>query len=315
MPRLSNQKTVEESPQDRAARVEELPFLVFGKRESFLASFMADWKSVLDHFPLLAKLVGRELKAKYKDSFFGIVWSLAKPLVQLLIYYFAIGQVLGASRSVPNFAIFVFVGLSVWALYTEIIYGSTSSIIANEGLVKKVYLPREIFPFSAVGTALVNSSFQGIVLLGGIFLFSSLPAWPNVAIVPIALLGIIVFATGIGLILAALNVYFRDTQQFVDLYVMVFFWLSPIVYPFAFVKGHIGGTIWESLYLSNPATIFVLAMQKGLWNPGETGASTASSVPSDLDLRVWVCLGFSLLLLLVAQRIFAKLRKNFAQEL
>ncbi|WP_279433481.1 ABC transporter permease [Agromyces protaetiae] len=103
-------------------------------------------REIWQYRELLGRLVKREVKVRYKDSSLGIVWSLFRPLVQLLIYYFAIGQVLGAARSVPDFGIFVFIGLTMWALFSEIISTSTTSIVANAGLVKKVYLPREIFP-------------------------------------------------------------------------------------------------------------------------------------------------------------------------
>src|SRR5690606_5295180 len=100
-------------------------------------------------------------------------WSLIRPIVTLIIYYVAIGQFLGAARSIPDFAIFVFTGLTLWGLYYEIITVSTGSILSNAGLIKKVYLPREIFPLAAAGSAFVNFFVQLAILLLATFVFGS----------------------------------------------------------------------------------------------------------------------------------------------
>ena len=113
-------------------------------------------KAIVAHRELLGLLVRREIKARYKDSMLGLLWSLLRPLTMLLIYYIAIGKFLGAERSIPEFAIFIFTGLTAWGLFSEIISLSTNSIVSNAGLIKKVYVPREIFPLSTVGSAGFN---------------------------------------------------------------------------------------------------------------------------------------------------------------
>jgi ABC-2 type transport system permease protein len=306
----------DERAAERLSRVGALPFVTFGNRGHFFTGWVKEWREIWEQRELLGRLVNREVKARYKDSSLGILWSLFRPLVQLLIYYFAIGQILGAARSVPNFAIFVFVGLTTWALYSEIITGSTSAIIANSGLVKKVYLPREIFPFSAVGSALINFFFQLVVLVGGIVFLTRFPDGLNRLLVPLALVTLIVFTTAVGLVLSAVNVYIRDTQQFVEIYLAVFFWLSPIVYPFSYVHTALNGNWLEQVYLANPVTVVVIAMQRGLWSIGSAAPTEASTVwPDHLDLRLLITLAVSLVFLWVAQRIFSRLQSNFAQEI
>ena len=302
------------SAQERAQRIAQEPLIPVGQSNGFVSGTWTSIKEIWQHRELLGLLVRREIKARYKDSSLGLVWSLVKPLSQLLVYYFAIGQILGLARNIPSFAIFVFVGLTVWGLFTEIVSSGTMSIVNNSGLVKKVYLPREIFPLGSLGGALFNFVLQFIILIGATIAMGQVPISPNLALVPLALANVIVFGTALAMILSAATVYLRDIQHLVEVALTVCFWGSPIVYSFAFVHKEIGGTWLEQLYLSNPVTLSVLGMQKALWLAGTT-ESTQLNWPPDLALRLWISLGISVVLLWIGQRVFSRLQGNFAQEL
>jgi ABC-2 type transport system permease protein len=301
---------------ERELAIGQQPFMTVGAKPGFFRGSGKSFVEIWQQRELLSRLVKREIKGRYKDSSLGIVWSLFRPLVQLLIYYFAIGQVLGASRGVPDFAIFVFIGLTTWGLYAEIISGTTVSILGNAGLVKKVYLPREIYPLSAVGSALVNFGIQLVVLIAGILILSPLPWSVNLLLAPAGIITLIVFGTAAGFLLAALNVYLRDVQHFVEIYLLVFFWASPIVYPFASLHNALHGNWMEQVYLANPVTIAVLAMQKALWAAAGTPIKgVLPAWPGHLELRLLIAFLASIVLLWFTQRVFARLQGNFAQEL
>lgn len=278
--------------------------------------FRGTWdslRSVFQYRELLGLLVRREIRARYKNSVLGIVWSLMRPIVQLLIYYIALGQFLGAARSVPEFAVFVFTGLTIWGLFAEILAGGTSSVVNNSGLIKKVFLPREIFPLSAVGSALFNFGIQFVILIAATIVSGSFPWHRELLYVPLAIALVVVFATAIAFLLSALNVYLRDTQHIVDILVLVLFWVSPIVYSFTFVHARLQDSLIEQIYLANPVTLASLAMQKGIWLAGSQDPTIYW--PPHLGLRMVIALGISLVLLWVCQRVFARLQSNFAQEL
>ncbi len=118
-----------ESSGAEGARVVNEPLRRIGRDNSFGRGTWMSLVEVFDHRELLGRLVSREVRAKYKNSSLGFVWSLMRPLAQLIIYYVAIGQFLGAARSIPDFAIFVFAGLTAWALYSEIVTAGTNSIV------------------------------------------------------------------------------------------------------------------------------------------------------------------------------------------
>lgn len=300
----------------RLAAVADLPFFDVAKKGGLFVGAGRSLAEIWRHRELLGRLVRREVRARYKDSRLGVVWSLFRPLVQLLIYYFAIGQILGAARAVPDFAIFVFVGLTVWVLYSEILSGAVRSILDNSGLVKKVYLPREIFPLSTVGSALANFLVQLVVLLLGIAVLSHFSLTPALLLAPLAFLTILVFSTAIGLLASALNVYLRDIQHFIEVYLLTFFWASPIVYPFTFVANASPSPILTEIYLANPVTMAIIGAQRALWSAGSDPAATVEQVwPENLELRLVIALAASLVLLFIAQRVFSRLQGNFAQEM
>lgn len=259
---------------------------------------------------LLRLLIQRELKARYKDSILGVFWSLAKPLVQLLIFYIAVGKFLGAERSIPEFAIFVFAGLTLWGLFFDIMQTATKSIVSNAGLIKKVYLPRELFPLAATGSALFGFFTQLIILFAATLVVSQFPLNWDLLYAPIGALLVLTFAFAFGLLLSALTVYFRDIEHLIEVVLLVLFWASPIVYSYGFVHEYLQGNWLEQLYLANPITVGLLAFQKGIWVAGAD-----QQWPADLDLRLGVMLLVSFVFVLVSQRIFARLEGNFAQEI
>jgi ABC-2 type transport system permease protein len=259
---------------------------------------------------VLRLLARREIKARYKDSALGLVWSLFRPLTQLLIYYVVIGEFLGAARSIPEFAIFVFSGIAAYSLFSEIVSTATSSIVGNSGLVKKIYIPRELFPLASVLSALFNFAIQLGVLVIAIFALRQWPQLQTLYLLPLGFLLLLTFALGLGLLLSALNVQFRDVQHLVEVMVLVLFWASPIVYSYKFVVDALGGSWLEQLYLANPITLGIMAFQRALWSAGAD-----EPWPADLELRIVIALAVSLLLVVVSQRVFARLEGNFAQEL
>jgi ABC-2 type transport system permease protein len=296
--------------EERAERLAEQTLVRVGPRPDFVRG---TWSSIVDiarHRELLGLLVRRELRARYKNSTLGFAWSLVKPVAQLAIYFLVLGQILGMARGVPQFAIFVFAGLTLWSLFNEIVAGGTGSVVGNAGLVKKVYVPREVFPLSTVGGAIVNFGIQFGVLILGTLLVRQPPITANFLYAPVAVVLVLVAGTGVALLLSAVNVYLRDIQHLVEIVMMVLFWASPIVYSYEYVTDYLKGGFLEQLYLANPVTLAIIAFQRGVWVAGAD-----EPFPSHMPLRLAVATCLSLAFLWFAQRLFARLEGNFAQEL
>lgn len=286
------------------------PLQAVGPRPGLFRGTVASVRDIWAHRELTALLVKREVRARYKNSSLGFVWSMLKPIAQLIVYYFVIGGLMKMGTNVPDFGIYIFTGLTVWTFFNEVVAGGTGSVVANSGLVKKVYLPREVFPLSTVGAALVNFAIQLGILLVATLLAGAFPLWGNIWYLPMGFLVIILFGTALALLLSAVNVYMRDMQHLVEIAMMLLFWASPIIYPFKFVVDRFGGSWVHELYLANPITLAVLAFQRGAWVAGAD-----QPFPAHLGVRLVIATLGSLVLLWLAQRVFARVEGNFAQEL
>jgi ABC-2 type transport system permease protein len=294
----------------RSARLAAEPWLSSAPSRSLIRGSGQSLREILGQRELLGLLVRRELKARYKDSTLGFLWSLLRPLTVLLVYYIAIGKFLGAERSIPEFAIYMFTGLTAWQLFQEIVASSTASIVGNAGLVKKVYLPREVFPLSSVGAALFTFLTQMVILAAAILVSGQVPTGSRLLYIPLSIGVLLVYGTALGLMLAAVNVYLRDVQYLVEISMTILFWASPVVYSWRLVAGALDGSWAETIYLGNPVTLAVLGMQRALWVAG-----TDEPVPDGLATRLIIAFGIGVVLLWLSQRLFSRLEGNFAQEL
>ncbi|MCC2033415.1 ABC transporter permease [Microbacterium sp. BWT-G7] len=274
----------------------------------------ASFRAVLSHRQLLGLLIRRDIKARYKDSALGLLWTLINPIVQLLIYYLVMGQILGAAKGIDNFAIYVFSGLTIFGLFSETLTGMTGSIVANSGLVKKVYVPREVFPLASIGSGLFTFSMQVVVLVSACLILLTPPALGGLLYFIPSVLLIVVYAAALGILLASLNVYLRDIQYLTQILLMLALWASPIVYGWNMVKdvfAQFGLPAWLlEVYTNNPITLAVLGFHRTFW-----AAGTAADYPAHLELRMLIAFGVGLVLFWFCQRAFARLQGNFAQEL
>lgn len=299
--------------------LEDQPLERVNQPVSFWRGFGPTVRDVWAYRELLGQLIRKELKVKYKDSVLGFFWTLVRPLLQLLVYAVAIGVFLGSGRVIPEFGIYLFTGLLAWTLFTDIIGGCTGSIVGNAGLVKKVYFPRELFPLSVVGAALVNVFFQAVILVLAYVATWSFPSPENLPLIPLAVLALVLFAVGLGLLLAASNVFLRDVTHLVEVGLLLWFWMTPIVYDWTKVRTTLtvdNDLAWLfQIYLANPMANIVLAFQRALWPGGQTEAGAAFYYDGNLYLRLGVLIAFGVVFVWFAQRVFARSQGNFAQEL
>ena len=205
---------------------------------------------------LLVAMVRTELKVRYKNSALGFAWSLVNPLLYLVVFYIAFDLILGAG--IPAFPLFLLSGLLVWNLFSAGLGAATGSVVGNAGLIKKVSFPREILPLASIGAALVHFFLQSAVLAAAFLVTRWNVAWAYIPLLPLALISLLLLTAGLGILLGSINVYLRDTQHFLELALLAWFWMTPIVYGFMTI-GRRGG--WgEKVYMLNPVTPVVIAV-------------------------------------------------------
>ncbi len=266
---------------------------------------------------LLAGLVRKELKVKYKNSALGFLWSMLNPALYLVVFYVVFVKILRAG--IPEFAIYLLSGLLVWNLFSTSLAAATGSVVGNSAIVKKVAFPREILALASVGAGLVHFFLQATVLLGALAVFQHAPSLPYMALLPLALVTLLLFAAALGVLLAAVNVYARDTEHLLELALLAWFWMTPIVYQYQLAARGLGENTW--IYRLNPITPIVLTFQRAIYNrvcciPVDNSPILPVGVGPGWYLgHLLAVAAFSGVLLLVALSVFGRLEGNFAEEL
>ncbi|QIM21124.1 ABC transporter permease [Phycicoccus sp. HDW14] len=262
---------------------------------------------------LLTLLVRKELRVRYRASVLGLGWSYVKPAVTFAVYFVGLGLVL-RQNSIEDYAVYLFGGLVVVAAFSEALGNATRSVVANGELVRKVFLPRELFPVASVCVAGVHLLPQLVVLLVG----ALVAGWRPDPVGVVALVACVVLtgllATGLGLLLSAVDVLFRDVENVVDLVLTVLVWASPVLYPTHLVESLLGAGSWGyALYQHNPLTVAVDLVHRATWAGASPG--NAALVPPDLAVRTVVALAVAVGLVALGQNVFRRLSGHFAQEL
>lgn len=261
---------------------------------------------------LLALLVRKELRVRYRASLLGLGWSYVKPAVQFVVYFVGLGLVLD-QRTIGDYAIYLFGGLVVVTTFGEAVGNATRSVVANGELVRKVFLPRELFPIASTCVAAVHLLPQVLVLVVGSVVAGWRPDAVGVAAL-VAGLGLMgVLALGAGLLLGAVNVLYRDVENVVDLVVMVLVWTSPVLYPWQQVADLVGDSWLLTLYQLNPLTVAVELVHRGTW--ATVSPANLSATPPGLAWHTVVAFCIAAALVVVGRRVFRAQSGRFAQEL
>ncbi len=291
---------------------------------SVLTTVVAPRRSVYRHLTqlwvyreLLGNLVRKELKVKYKNSVLGFCWSLLNPLMYLVVFFIVFEGILGAG--VSYFAVFLLTGLLAWNFFSVSLGAATGAIVGNSSLVNKIYFPREILPLSTVGANIVHFFLQGIVLVVALIAFQLTPDPAYVWLVIPSMLVLLLFTSAMAVLLSAVNVYARDTQHLLELALLAWFWLTPIVYPWGVIAGVLGGRgLPVSIPLLNPMTSIVLGFQRSLYGlvVNDDGGLVLPDASPLWYFRNLAIVGLaSITLLALAIKLFGRLEANFAEEL
>lgn len=182
---------------------------------------------------LTRNLVSRNLKVRYKNSILGVLWSWLNPLFMMVVYtvvFVFMNRSNNGDVSGTNFPVFVLCALLPWNFFSGSVMQATGSITENASLVKKVYFPREILPLSVVLSNLVNFGISLMILLPMILIFR-IKLTPWILLLPVVILIQFCFITGIAFLLSTLNVFYRDTKAIMDVAMMAWFFVTPIIYP------------------------------------------------------------------------------------
>jgi ABC-2 type transport system permease protein len=271
-------------------------------------------------FELLAELVRKDLKVKYKNSALGFVWSLANPLLYLAVFTLVFSVFL--KNGVPWFAVLFMAGLLVWNFFNLATLSATGAVVGNANLVRKVRFPRIVLPLASVGFAGVHFVLQMLVFLVFLVPFYPEAFGPQLWLAVPALAVALAFTVAMSLLASALNVRYRDVEHLLEIALLAWFWLTPIVYRVTLVQENFSRAPWLfKVYMANPMAAVVVAMQRAIYRfPVVTADGKPLRIlPADgyaFYLRwLGVAAVISVVLLGIGLWTFRRLQADFAEEL
>ncbi len=190
------------------------------------------FREIYAYREMYKNMVKRNLRTRYKASFFGFLWTFINPLLQLVVYSVVFSSIM--RMNVAHYPMFLFVVLLPWIFFASTTQEAASLIVSNSNIVKKVYFPREILPLASVTAGIVNLGLSFIIALIALLLFH-IPLTPSLIALPLVMVIEFIFTLGVSLVVSAVNVYFRDVEHIYGILIMAWFYLTPIVYPLNFV--------------------------------------------------------------------------------
>lgn len=272
---------------------------------------------------LLKLLVNKEIQVRYRGSVLGIVWSYIKPAVQFLVFYLALGIFLGLEKGLQNYSVYLFSGIIVINFFAEMFGNGARAFVVNGALIKKIYLPRQLFSLSTVWVGVIHFLPQIVVLAVACLVVGWSPDLKQIAAVLAGIVLVMLFGLAAGMIFGVANVFFRDSENLVDMFLMMATWLSPVMYSWTMVAREVNIPFIENIYMTNPLSVAVELFHYGFWQP--TLSLEQQTMLAEAGnwhmfphlLTVWVPLAFliSLVLLVLGNFLFRKFEGNFAQEL
>ena len=215
-------------------------------------------KEIWDYRTMISSLVKRDLRGRYKGSVLGFLWTFLNPLLQLIVYTFVFSVIMRAG--IEDYYLFLFVALVPWTFFSTSVGGGAGCITSQQSLVNKIYFPREVLPISYVLSQLINMLLSFIVV--AIVLLVS-GKGINLAVwwyLPIIILQETLLAFGLTLLVAGITVYFRDMQFLLNIIMMAWQFLSPVMYSVDMVPDNFRG-----IFNLNPMTPIIVAYRDVLY--------------------------------------------------
>ena len=214
---------------------------------------MQTFRDAFAYRDVLMALTAKELKAQYRNMALGFLWALLNPLVMIVVLSFALIVFMGLGMDAPARIV---VALIPYNFFTYCVSACTSSVTGNSSLVKKIHFPRQILPFSVILTSLVHFGVQSLLVVLVLLLFphgGDVLTFNLLWVVPVLVVHI-GLCVGFGMLVAALNVVFRDTRYLVESLLTVMFWLSPVIYDArSYLQIESGDLTWlQRAYFLNP---------------------------------------------------------------
>lgn len=243
---------------------------------------------------LFGFLVWRDIKLRYRQTFLGGLWAILQPLIAMLIFSALFGRVAAMHTTGTPYALFAFAGLVPWTFFANAIGLASNSLVSSEQMIRRIYFPRVLIPMGTIAAfgfdVLVSLGFMAVLLVYYHVAFTATLLW-----LPVFILGVFLFTSGLGLMLSAVNVRFRDIKYIVPFMTQMAFFVTPVIYPLSYVPGK-----FRILVSLNPMTGMVEGFRYALLGSPVSWTLVAGSC------------GAALLMFALGAGIFLRMERVFA---
>ena len=266
-----------------------------------MLSLFKEIKAIHKWRELLWQMVGREVKARYKQSILGYFWVILNPLAQMLVMSFAFSIILriptNSSGNIP-YSIFLFVALLPWTLFTNSISSAAGSLVNSSSLITKIYFPRTILVISTIIAKIIDFLFALSILVVYMIVYQIPITWNILWVIPIFLIQQI-FTLGLSLFFAAANLLYRDIQYLLNMILLLWLYATPIIYPADIIPDK-----FRIFFQANPMAVIINAYRQVILGGG---------APKYTSLLIG--LGVSVVTLLIGFSYFKSREKIFADNI
>ena len=255
------------------------------------------YRNIKEHSTLTRHFIRKDLKLAYHGTFLGYAWTLLEPLIFTIILYMVYVILRGATDEL--IALKVMLGILFWGCFSTTVSSCTGSLVGNSGLINQVYLPREIFPVSIVGYQMTRLALSSFIIIPMMMWYQLAPSIHLLLLFP-AMIGVGMFAIGVGMITAILQVRIRDVSQIIGLVLRAGFFLSGVMFAASDVPVQ-----WLEVHMSNPMVVYI-----------EMARTAVLADFSVLELRhILVAFTVSFLTMLIGMSVFKKFESRMVKYL
>ncbi|MDE6888918.1 MAG: ABC transporter permease [Eubacterium sp.] len=254
-------------------------------------------KELYDYREMIKSLVKKELRARYKGSFLGFLWTFVNPLLQLLVYSIVFSVIL--RMGIENYSMFLFVALVPWIFFSSSITSGSTVILQQQDLVKKIYFPREVLPIAYVTSCFINMLFSFVIIFSVLLIQDHGLYAPALLVLPVVMAVEYILTLGFTFLTCALTVYFRDLEHILSIVAMAWMYLTPVLYAKEMIPEQ-----YRYLEQLNPMTSIITAYRDILFY---------KKIPHLHTLTAALLIG--IISLVLGMAVFSRLKKGFAEEL
>lgn len=245
---------------------------------------LPDFRELWDYKGLFFFLVRRDVKMRFQQTFIGFLWIVLQPLIQMLIFYVILGILVKVPTGNIPYHLFFLSAFVIWQFFTQVVNASALSLVGNIGIIIKSYFPRLALPLSSVAGALIDFVVSFVVLTVFLLIDGNYPISIRYLLIPVLLFLTTIFASGVGLLFGALMVVFRDMKNLLGFILMMWMYVTPIIFPITLVPEK-----YRIFFYLNPLTSLVDGFRWVVLRQGDLPSLGYLSVSFLVAIFIWFC--------------------------